>query len=110
MKYRRFGRTNWQVSEIGYGMWGMGGWTGSDDQESIWAAIFLTQHGGTAKDTVKPSSDRSSGLTLIESSILQPRSLLKTSSGPPGESFPWTTVSHPIILRNTSLAVSTTAV
>ena len=35
MNYRRFGRTNWQVSEIGYGMWGMGGWTGSDDQESL---------------------------------------------------------------------------
>ena len=34
MRYRRFGRTNWQVSEIGYGMWGMGGWTGSDDDES----------------------------------------------------------------------------
>ncbi len=34
MRYRRFGRTNWQVSEIGYGMWGMGGWTGSDDEES----------------------------------------------------------------------------
>lgn len=35
MNYRRFGRTNWQVSEIGYGMWGMGGWTGSDDEESL---------------------------------------------------------------------------
>lgn len=35
MKYRRFGRTGWNVSEMGYGMWGMGGWTGSDDKESI---------------------------------------------------------------------------
>lgn len=35
MQYRRFGRTGWQVSEIGYGMWGMGGWTGSEDDESL---------------------------------------------------------------------------
>ena len=35
MKYRKFGRTNWDVSEIGYGMWGMGGWTGSDDEQSM---------------------------------------------------------------------------
>ena len=34
MRHRRFGRTGWQVSEMGYGMWGMGGWTGSDDEES----------------------------------------------------------------------------
>src|SRR5262245_62109879 len=34
MHYRTFGRTGWRVSEIGYGMWGMGGWTGSDDEES----------------------------------------------------------------------------
>ena len=35
MNYRRFGRTGWNVSEIGYGMWGIaggeGGWTGADD-------------------------------------------------------------------------------
>lgn len=35
MKYRRFGRLGWQVSEMAYGMWGMGGWTGSDDEESL---------------------------------------------------------------------------
>ena len=35
MQYRTFGRTGWSVSEIGYGMWGMGGWTGSDDDESM---------------------------------------------------------------------------
>jgi len=35
MKYRTFGRTGWRVSEIGYGMWGMGGWTGSDDARSL---------------------------------------------------------------------------
>lgn len=37
MNYRRFGRTGWMVSEIGYGMWGMGGWTGSNDAQSLQA-------------------------------------------------------------------------
>jgi len=35
MKARKFGRTGWQVGEVGYGMWGMAGWTGSDDRESM---------------------------------------------------------------------------
>jgi len=35
MRHRRFGRLGWPVSEVGYGMWGMGGWTGSDDAESL---------------------------------------------------------------------------
>ena len=35
MRYRRFGRTGWDISEIGYGMWGMAGWTGSEDKESV---------------------------------------------------------------------------
>jgi aryl-alcohol dehydrogenase-like predicted oxidoreductase len=34
MQHRVFGRMGWKVSEIGYGMWGMAGWTGSDDRES----------------------------------------------------------------------------
>ena len=35
MHYRRFGRTGWKVSEIGYGMWGLAGWSGSEDTESL---------------------------------------------------------------------------
>jgi aryl-alcohol dehydrogenase-like predicted oxidoreductase len=35
MRYRTFGRTGWQISEVGYGMWGMAGWTGSDDEQSF---------------------------------------------------------------------------
>ncbi|GLU54875.1 oxidoreductase [Dyadobacter frigoris] len=33
MQYRRFGRSDWKISEIGYGMWGLAGWTGSDLKE-----------------------------------------------------------------------------
>ena len=33
MQYRRFGRSDWKISEIGYGMWGLAGWTGSDIKE-----------------------------------------------------------------------------
>jgi aryl-alcohol dehydrogenase-like predicted oxidoreductase len=35
MRYRQCGRSGWQVSEIGYGMWGMAGWSGSSDAESL---------------------------------------------------------------------------
>jgi aryl-alcohol dehydrogenase-like predicted oxidoreductase len=35
MNYRRFGHSGWHVGEIGYGMWGMGGWSGSEDAQSI---------------------------------------------------------------------------
>jgi aryl-alcohol dehydrogenase-like predicted oxidoreductase len=34
MRTRTVPRFGWTISEIGYGMWGMAGWTGSDDAES----------------------------------------------------------------------------
>ena len=33
MQYRKFGRTGWQLSEIGYGMWGLASWTGANQSE-----------------------------------------------------------------------------
>jgi len=37
MRYRRLGRTNFEISEIGYGAWGIGGnqWLGGSDDESL---------------------------------------------------------------------------
>jgi aryl-alcohol dehydrogenase-like predicted oxidoreductase len=51
MQYRTFGRTGWQVSEIGYGMWGMGGWTGSNDDESLAALQRAVDLGCNFYDT-----------------------------------------------------------
>jgi aryl-alcohol dehydrogenase-like predicted oxidoreductase len=51
MQYRTFGRTGWSVSEIGYGMWGMGGWTGSDDLEMSAALERAVQLGCNVFDT-----------------------------------------------------------
>ena len=35
MKYRKLGRTNFEVADISHGLWGMSGWSGSDDKESL---------------------------------------------------------------------------
>ncbi len=51
MNTRTFGRTGWQVSEIGYGMWGMGGWTGSDDAQSLRSLQEAVNRGVTFFDT-----------------------------------------------------------
>ena len=40
MQYRSFGRLGWLVGEIGYGMWGLAGWSGSDDDETAAARDF----------------------------------------------------------------------
>ena len=40
MKYRKLGRTGFEVGDIAHGLWGMSGWSGSNDQESL-AAMQL---------------------------------------------------------------------
>ena len=47
MNYRKLGRTNLEVSEIGYGAWGIGGkqWLGASDQTAL-KALHLAVHRG----------------------------------------------------------------
>lgn len=51
MRYRAFGRTGWQVSEIGYGMWGMAGWSGSEDAQSLASLQLAVDSGVNFFDT-----------------------------------------------------------
>ena len=51
MKYRKLGKTGWEISEIGYGMWGMAGWTGSDDEESLLSLQLAADMGCNFFDT-----------------------------------------------------------
>ncbi|MCU1311029.1 MAG: aldo/keto reductase [Candidatus Angelobacter sp.] len=51
MKFRKLGRTGFSVSEIGYGLWGMSGWSGSDDHESRNALQLSVDLGCTFFDT-----------------------------------------------------------
>jgi len=51
MKYRRFGRTGLEVSDIGCGLWGMGDWTDSDDRQSLEALQLAVNLGCNFFDT-----------------------------------------------------------
>lgn len=53
MRHRRLGRTNWDVSEVGYGAWGIGGamWIGASDKESFAALHRAVELGVNFFDT-----------------------------------------------------------
>lgn len=51
MKYRKIGRAGFEVSEIAHGLWGMGGWSGSEDSESLTALQLAVLLGCNFFDT-----------------------------------------------------------
>lgn len=89
MKYRRFGRTNWEISEIGYGMWGMGGWTESDDLQSAKSLDLAVERGVNFFDTAwgygEGHSERLLGQLLKRHSDRK----IYTASKIPPKNFQW---------------------
>ena len=51
MQYRKFGHTGVQVSDIAPGLWGMSGWSGSNDRESMQALQLSVDLGCNFFDT-----------------------------------------------------------
>jgi aryl-alcohol dehydrogenase-like predicted oxidoreductase len=63
MKYRKLGRTGFDVSDIALGLWGMSGWSGSDDHESLGAMQLAVDLGCNFFDTAWAYGDgKSDGL------------------------------------------------
>jgi aryl-alcohol dehydrogenase-like predicted oxidoreductase len=89
MNYRRFGRTGWMVSEMGYGMWGMGGWTGSDDAGSLRALQLAVDLGCNFFDTAWGyGAGHSEGL-LGQLVRANPDRRLYTATKIPPKNFKW---------------------
>lgn len=59
MQYRKLGRTGFEISEIGYGAWGVGGkqWLGGNDEESVAALRRALELGLNFIDTALAYGD-----------------------------------------------------
>ena len=89
MKYRRFGRTNWEVSEIGYGMWGMGDWEGSNDEQSLASLQRSVELGCNFFDTALAYGDGHSERLLGELIRANPDRTLYSASKIPPKNRQW---------------------
>ena len=89
MKYRKLGRTHWKVSEIGYGMWGMAGWTGSDDEQSLTSLQQAVDLGCNFFDTAWAYGEGHSEKLLGKLVRANPGRKLYTASKVPPKNRQW---------------------
>jgi aryl-alcohol dehydrogenase-like predicted oxidoreductase len=89
MRYRRLGRTNLSVSEIGHGLWGMSGWSGSDDQLSAQALETSADLGCNFFDTAWAYGDGNSDRLLGRLLLRDPQKRLVAASKVPPMNRKW---------------------
>ena len=94
MRYRRFGRMGWQVGEIGYGMWGMGSWSGSDDAESLASLSRAVELGCNFFDTAWGYGAGRSEALLGHLVRAHPDRRLYTATKIPPRNFQWPSRRH----------------
>jgi aryl-alcohol dehydrogenase-like predicted oxidoreductase len=84
MKYRSLGRTGFAVSDIAHGLWGMSGWSESNDQESRQAIQLAIDLGCSFFDTAWAYGDgKSDGLLGEALSKNQKKRIFAASKIPP---------------------------
>jgi len=83
MKYRKLGRSGFAVSDIAYGLWGMSGWSGSDDQQSLDSLQLAVDSGCNFFDTAWAYGEGKSDGLLGETMARNKRRLYAASKIPP---------------------------
>lgn len=94
MQYRTFGRTQLKVSEIGYGMWGLAGWTGTDTTEVDQALDLSVQSGCNFYDTAWGYGEGRSEQILGKLIRRHPEKRLYHATKIPPKNFQWPSKSH----------------
>jgi aryl-alcohol dehydrogenase-like predicted oxidoreductase len=89
MRTRVFGRLGWPVSEIGYGLWGMGGWSGSDDAESLAALERSVDLGCTFFDTALAYGNGKSEQLLAQVLARHREKTLRVATKVPPKNLRW---------------------
>ena len=89
MRQRTFGRAGWPVSEIGYGMWGMAGWKGSADEESLASLRRAIALGVTFFDTAWGYGEGHSERLLGQVAREHPDHPLVVATKLPPKNFRW---------------------
>lgn len=93
MKYRKLGRTGFEVSDVAYGLWGMSGWTGSDDRESQEALQLSVNLGCTFFDSAWAYGNGKSDGLLGDAIIKNKRKRLYAASKIPPKNDRWPALS-----------------
>jgi len=89
MRYRTFGSTAWQVSEIGYGMWGLAGWSGADDEQTRRSLQLAADLGCNFFDTALAYGEGRSERLLGELVRANPDKRLYTATKIPPKNRKW---------------------
>src|ERR1043165_7646410 len=89
MRYRRFGRLGWQVSEMCCGMWGMGSWTGSNDEDSLTSLHGAVELGCNFFDTAWAYGEGRSERLLGQLAKANPRHRIYTATNIPPKNSKW---------------------
>jgi aryl-alcohol dehydrogenase-like predicted oxidoreductase len=90
MRYRTLGRTDLQVSELGFGAWGIGGtgWIGADDDESARALRLAIEHGVNFLDTAHAYGDGHSE-QLVGAAVRESAGTVYVASKVPPKNWEW---------------------